>query len=217
VLTLRGKLLWVSLFAMAMAYLESAVVVYLRAIYYPQGFDFPLVIAAPAGVMLIEIGREAATIVMLTAIGFFCGRSRMQRFAYLMLAFGIWDILFYLWLKIFINWPASLLTWDILFLIPLPWVGPVLAPVVVSVALIGAGSWIILREEKGKTVSLPGWAWGAEIAAGLVIILSFLLDVRHVVHGGYPNPFHWGIFLLGLWGGLGVFGWQMKVRLKDEG
>jgi hypothetical protein len=216
-LTLRGKLLWVFLFTAAMAYLESAVVVYLRVIYYPRGFDFPLVITAPAGIMLIEIGREAATIVMLTAIGFFCGRSRMQRFAYLMLAFGIWDILFYVWLKVFINWPSSLLTWDILFLIPLPWVGPVLAPVLVSLAMIFAGFKIIRWEEQGTTFNLSAWAWVAEIAAGLVIILSFLLDEKHIVKGGYPHPFRWEVFLLGLLGGLGVFGWQMRKRPKAEG
>ena len=30
------------LYAVAMGYLEAAVVVYLRAIYYPEGFSFPL-------------------------------------------------------------------------------------------------------------------------------------------------------------------------------
>lgn len=204
-LTLRGKLLWAMLFTAAMAYIESAVVVYLRAIYYPNGFDFPLVVAMPTGLILIEIGREAATIVMLVALGFFIGRSRMQRFAWVMLAFGIWDILYYVWLKVFINWPPSLQTWDILFLIPVLWVGPVLAPVLVSLALMYAGLWIIMQEEKGIPIIIPAWVWGAEIVAGLVIILSFLLDVKNVVSGGYPKPFHWTIFLVGLLGGLGVF------------
>jgi hypothetical protein len=210
-----SKLLWVILFAAAMAYLESAVVVYLRALYYPHGFDFPLVMAPLDAVLAVEIGREAATIVMLVAIGILCGRSPLERFAWVMLSFGIWDIMYYVWLKVFIDWPASLLTWDILFLIPVPWIGPVLAPVLVSLALIGAGLWIIIAIARSIVLKLPWWAWWAEIGAGLIIIISFVLDVKQVVAGGYPHPFRWEIFLAGLIGGLGVFvATVRKVKLK---
>jgi len=208
-----SKLFWVILFSAAMAYIEAAVVVYLRLLYYPQGFDFPLA-AAPFGAILIELGREAATIVMLTSIGMFCGRSRIERFAYLMLSFGIWDILYYVWLKVVIGWPASLLTWDILFLIPLPWVGPVLAPLLISLAMMGAALVIIWRQERNFPLQFPRWAWWAEILAGLTMIASFLWDVKNIATGGYPKPFHWEIFLVGLLGGIALFAWRL---LKDEG
>ncbi|RJP77738.1 MAG: hypothetical protein C4524_07560 [Candidatus Zixiibacteriota bacterium] len=205
------KLLWTFLFCVAMAYLESAVVVYLRMLYYPQGFDFPLV-AASTPVILIELGREAATIVMLATFGLLFGRSRIERFAGFMLAFGLWDIFYYVWLKIFIGWPESLLTWDLLFLIPAPWVGPVLAPVLVSLALIGAGMWIVIREDQGRPIRVPAWIWTAEIAAGVIIIVSFLWDVRHIIAGGLPHPFRWDIFLAGLLGGAGLFAWWVVKK-----
>jgi hypothetical protein len=207
--------MWVAVFAGAMAYLESAVVVYLRQIYYPQGFDFPLATAATATI-LIEIGREAATIVMLIAIGVFCGRTRLQRFAYLMLAFGLWDIFYYVWLKLFIGWPESLLTWDVLFLIPLPWIGPVLAPVLVSAALIGAGLWIILREELGSLPRFPRWVWWAEIGCGAAIIAAFLWDAKNIVKGGYPAPFRWDIYAAGLIMGVALFLWHIVPGIRDK-
>jgi hypothetical protein len=42
-------------------YIWSAVVVYLRALYYPRGFGFPLE-EMSLFIYLIEVGREAATI-----------------------------------------------------------------------------------------------------------------------------------------------------------
>ena len=113
-LSTQRKLLWVFLFAVAMAYFEAAVVVYLRLIFYPDGFAFPLVSGPPATI-LIELGREVATILMLVAIGILCGRSKTERFAYLLISFGVWDIMYYVWLKVQIGWPASFLTWDLLF------------------------------------------------------------------------------------------------------
>jgi len=187
-----------------MAYLEAAVVVYLRAIFYPDGFDFPLA-PGPSSVILIELGREAATILMLIAIAVLCGRSKIERFAYLLYAFGLWDIMYYVWLKVQIGWPPSLLTWDILFLIPLPWV---------SIAMILAALWIIKREDQGATPVFPRWAWWAEILAGIIIILSFIWDASNVSAGGYPNPFHWEIFCLGLLGGLAIFVRLMQPTVR---
>lgn len=211
----NARLLWVLIFSVAMAYLEAAVVVYLRTIYYPQGFEFPLK-AISAATLFIELGREAATVAMLVAIGIICGRSKIERFAYLMLSFGLWDILYYVWLRVFIGWPASLLTWDILFLIPLPWVGPVLAPILISLALVLSALYLIIREDRRVTFHFPRWAWWIEIVAGLIIIASFLWDVRSVVGGGYPRPFRWDIFSLGLIAGLFVFIWQARAAASGK-
>ena len=120
-------ILLVSVFAVAFALVESSVVVYLRLLYYPEGFAFPLKPALMSHVA-VEVSREVATIVMLAVVGLIAGRSRWQRFSYFMIAFGVWDIFYYVWLKIMLNWPASLLDWDVLFLIPVPWIGPVVAP-----------------------------------------------------------------------------------------
>jgi hypothetical protein len=126
------KLLWLTLFAIAMAYVESAVVVYLRAIFHPEGFIFPLK-AFNDYKIKVEVFREVATLVMLLTVAHLAGRNIQERFASLMLTFGVWDIFYYVWLKVLIDWPVSLLDWDILFLIPLPWIGPVIAPVSIAV------------------------------------------------------------------------------------
>jgi hypothetical protein len=211
----RTPILWVTIFGIAMAYIESAVVVYLRRVFYPQGFDFPLAaLDGNINMILIEVGREAATIVMLTAVGILIGRSRIEKFAYLLYTFGVWDLFYYVWLKVFIGWPPSLLTWDILFLIPLPWVGPVLAPVLVSIAMIASALWIIRREQRGAKHHFPLWAWLCEIAAGLIIILAFIWDFKHITAGGYPRAFHWDLFALGWAGGCILFVYLM-IRSQE--
>ena len=108
---------WVSVFGIAFGLVESAVVVYIREMYYPEGFNFPLK-AISSRVITTELWREAATILMLIAIGVLAGKNAVQRFAYFLISFAVWDIFYYVFLKLFISWPESFLTWDILFLIP---------------------------------------------------------------------------------------------------
>ena len=119
---------WITVFAIAMGFLETAVVVYLRVLLYPGGFSFPLAIM-PHSLAIIEIYREAATLVMLIGIGYLSGKNGTTRFAFFLYAFAVWDLFYYVFLKIFIHWPESWMTWDILFLIPTNWVGPVVAPI----------------------------------------------------------------------------------------
>jgi hypothetical protein len=125
-----------------MALIESAVVVYLRELYYASGFVFPLTPMKPV-VILTELAREFATIVMLWTIAFVAGRNFSLRFAWFIIGFGIWDIFYYVFLFVFIQWPVTLVDWDILFLIPLPWYGPVIAPVLISVSMIIFGMMIL--------------------------------------------------------------------------
>jgi hypothetical protein len=199
------------LFGISFGYLEAAVVVYLRAIYdpireriYPGRAPqdlFPLIspeqlkAAGPENErrLAIEIGREAATILMLAAFGMAAGRNFNQRMAAFAIAFGLWDISFYAFLRLMIGWPQSLFTWDILFLIPLPWVGPVLSPVLVSLMLIACGMVSLVR---GGLPAKP-WQWLAMIAGGVVVILAFVWDFRNTTAGGQPNPFNWPLFLAG--------------------
>src|SRR5438477_13011856 len=173
-------------YAVAMAYLESAIVVYLRRLYYPKGFDFPLVII-DIPTLLIEVGRETATIIMLATVGVAAGRTKVGKCAYFLYLFGVWDIFYYVWLKMFLDWPASLFTWDVLFLIPVPWVGPVLAPVLVSLVMIGAGIYHLSREAAGRPVRIGRTQWLGILAGATAIIVSFALDYEHIMHGGTPH------------------------------
>ena len=131
-----AKFIYLGLFAISMGYLEAAVVVYLRKILYPNHSLFPLVIDISNKFFFIEIARELSTIIILFMVAVLAGKKFIERFSYFLYIFAIWDIFYYLFLKITINWPASFLDWDILFLIPIPWTSPVLAPLVCSLTMI---------------------------------------------------------------------------------
>ncbi len=155
------------IFSITMAYLESAIVVYLREIFYPDGFNFPIE-KITLFIYWVEIGREVATILMLWAIAKLIAKNNREWFAFFSFNFAVWDIWYYIWLKIFLDWPQSLFTWDILFLIPIPWVAPVLAPVLVSISLIAAALIILSLEEKSKPLAFSKIDWWLEGLAGYV-------------------------------------------------
>jgi len=197
------------IFGIAMAYLESAIVVYLRLLYYPDGFQFPL-IQIPTAIALTEIGREAATIVMLWFVARMAGRTFKERFALFIFSFGVWDIFYYIWLKVLINWPQSWLEWDILFLIPLPWVGPWLAPVIVSAGFIVAGWLVITRPQRFPEKILSKWEWWLEIGAAGVILFTFFWEAPVVLRGAVPKYYPWWIFISAFCGGFLIFIYRFK-------
>jgi hypothetical protein len=188
------------LYAVAMAYLEAAVVVYLRAaLGVPTGTVFPIDLspaAMPYG--SIEVGREAATLVMIGAVAWIAGRSPLERLAWAGVVFGTWDIGYYAFLWVFSGWPSSVDTWDILFLLPAPWAGPVWAPIAVSAALIGFGLACAGRLRSGESVRFGRRHLGVLLLGGAIIIASFLLNAGLVLEGGTPSEFAWPIFLAGL-------------------
>jgi len=207
------------LFGISFGYVEAAVVVYLRAIYDPVRARlhpergphdlFPLITpqqlsdAGPENPrrLAIEIGREAATMLMLGAVALAVARNLYEWIAAFAIAFGVWDITFYAFLKLMIHWPESLSTWDILFLIPLPWVGPVWAPVLVALSMIVCG--LISLRAGGLRGRFPHWT--GVLAGAVVIIVAFVWDFRNTSAGGIPNPFNWPLFLFGEAIGLSAF------------
>jgi hypothetical protein len=190
----------VIVFGVAMAFLESAVVVYLqRALGMEVGVLFPLRDPGAVGdLAAIEVGREAATLVMLAATGWLAGRSGLERLAWTAVAFGTWDILYYAWLWVFIGWPPSLTTWDLLFLIPVPWAGPVWSPVAVSVALVGFGLAAAARLRAGRPVRVGPAQVAAGLLGGLVVIVAFCWNAPLLLDGGVPADFPWPVFAAGM-------------------
>jgi len=213
-------------YAVAMAYLESAIVVYLRRLYYPKGFDFPLVII-DIPTWLIEVGRETATIIMLATVGVAAGRTKVGKCAYFLYLFGVWDIFYYVWLKVFLDWPASLFTWDVLFLIPVPWVGPVLAPVTVALTMIGMALVLLRLEQRGPVLPARKTVWLAQMGASLIVIVSFTMDVvpRLPDNGALlaqwrPAYYRWWMLLLGQALAIGTFiswAWRASPSSSDAG
>ena len=189
-------IIWVTVFAIAMAFAESAVVVYLRAIYYPEGFSFPLK-AFTDYKILVEVMRELATLFMLTAVAYLAGRRFWERFAYFMISFGIWDIFYYVWLKVLLDWPSTMFDWDVLFLIPLPWIGPVIAPVSIAMLMIVFGLIFIYSFQEDENIR-PAWVSYILASAGVFIVLySFMYDLGATMHQQVPQPYRYELLIIG--------------------
>jgi hypothetical protein len=94
----------------------------------------------------------------------------------------------------------------LLILIPVSWVGPVIAPVLVSIAMIVAGIWCLRQETAGKRLPIGPWNTTGVVLGACVIVLSFTLDYRNILAGGRPRPFHWIVFSLGLAIGVASYG-----------
>jgi hypothetical protein len=228
--TWRRTVVGLLLFGVSFGYVEAAVVVYLRTIYDPirrqirpdhSATDlFPLITpdqlraAAPerAGLLKVEVVREASTMVMLAAVALFSVvGNRPAWLAAFAVAFGVWDLFFYLFLRLLIDWPSSLFTWDILFLIPVPWAAPVLAPVIVSISIIGSGLVALVRRVRLRPIHWTGLVLGSG-----VILLSFVWDFRSISAGGMPHSFPWLLFACGEALGLGTF-LHARVLSSAEG
>jgi len=216
---LRNTIIKVAVFGLAMGYLEAVVVVYLRELYYPGGFTFPLK-PISARDALIEIGREAATLIMLVMVGSIAGKNARQRFSFFLLAFGVWDVIYYLFLKLILGWPQRFGVPDILFLIPVPWVGPVWAPIVLSLTMILLATVILSGERSPGAPALSRTLW-LLVPGALLVIFSFTKDaLQHLsaitsTSEGY-EPSHFAAWLF--WAGeiiilLGIL--LAGVRRKD--
>lgn len=198
------KLWWVGLFAIAMAYVESTVVVYIRRIY---GISDLLLDIPPFDPVIvpIEVGRELATLVMFMAMGWAIGRTLQTRISFAFFTFGIWDIFYYIWLRVFIGWPNSLFSPDILFLIPLPWWGPVIAPVLIACLMVVGGVLAVISEDKGRKIKFFISDWTTLIAGVLILLYSFMEDAIAIMPANVetlaqlrPTSFNWPIYILGL-------------------
>jgi hypothetical protein len=210
-----------TLFGVSFGFVEAAIVVYLRALYepihrrvYPDAAPdalFPILLpqdleaVGPTRGLAIELVREAATLVMLAAVGLAAARDFRQWLAGFLFAFGVWDVFFYVSLKAVLGWPESLGTWDLLFLLPVPWVGPVLAPLLVALTMIATGATVLGREAAGRPVQLRWGHWLAIGGGGLVLVIAFCWDWRNVLSRGEPGPFNWPLFVAGLGVALAAF------------
>ena len=199
-MTFRTRAAVIVAYAVAMAYLESAVVVYLqRAIGITPAQLFPLQSAASMGnLAAIEVGREFATLVMLVTVGWLAGTCWVDRLAWTSVAFGVWDILYYVFLWVFLGWPSSPGTWDVLFLIPVPWAGPVWAPVLISVLLVGFGLVAARQTQLGRPPRADRIRVGLAVVGGAVAVVSFTLDAPSLLNGGTPGWFPWPVFFAGI-------------------
>jgi hypothetical protein len=201
----RKRWLLVVLFAMAMAWVEAASVYYLRALVdriEPYQAN-PLPIRGVVGP--VELVREVATLVMLLTVGMIAARTWPRRLGYSAIAFGVWDIFYYVFLWIICDWPKSLFDWDILFLLPLPWWGPVLAPMSIALLMIVWGTFSTQSADHNRATTVDGKLWALTSLGTLLALYVFMADSLHTVHQGLdvvtrvlPQAFNWSMFCVAL-------------------
>ncbi len=204
-------------FAIAMAWVEAASVYYIRALVDRIEPYQPVPLPLNDALGYVELWREAATLVMLATLGMLApldpargalsesrraGRTWRHRAGYAALAFGVWDIFYYVFLRLISGWPGTLLDWDILFLLPLPWWGPVLAPVCIALVMV---LWGTLATQSDDGAAEPCWAW-ALAGAGIVLALAAFMsdawralpDGRDAVMRVLPTRFNWPLYWVAL-------------------
>ncbi|MFP4622039.1 MAG: hypothetical protein ACLFM7_12065 [Bacteroidales bacterium] len=214
------QFLWITLFSISMAFFESSVVVYLRELYYPEGFSFPLELVDPR-IALTELLRELFSIIMIISVPLIATKNFMERFSNFLYIFALWDIFYYIFLKLLLGWPASLMAWDILFLIPFVWSGPVITPIIISLIMILFALTIRYYNRLSNfKMFLEVREWLIMLAGALVVFVSFIWDFATYLLDHYtsraesievlfdnfkaitmnyvPQEFYWGIYIIGV-------------------
>lgn len=191
--------LWV--FGIAFGLIEAAVVVYLRALFGQEGDSlFPLENLTDPGVrtvMEVEVWREGATLVLMLAPAWLFDRRPFMRLLAYAMIFGCWDLSYYAFLKLFLDWPASLLTYDVLFLLPAVWVAPVLCPVLISLALIVFSSACFVLDRKQSACPPRPGHWLAALGGAGLVLFAFMKESAYYLDGGLPVRFPWMPFMAG--------------------
>jgi len=201
------RLGWLGVFAVAMGLLEAICVIYLRRL-LPMDSGLTVLPSSHRG---IEVIREACTIVMLCSVAWLSGINGRSRIACFFYTFGIWDILYYVGLWWLAGWPESLLTWDCLFLIPKPWYGPVLAPVIISLYFIAGCLWLHAREIRGEPMRLSATVVAAQIVAASLWYWSFVKDTEWIARHKYEGvSYSWPLLIAGVV--IGIMGLWFACR-----
>jgi hypothetical protein len=204
---MKEKMRWwtVVSYAVAMAWVESAVVFYLRAFIDRINPNQTAPLPDVPGITSTELVREAATLIMLVAIGWLAGNNRRTRWGYTAIAFGIWDIFYYVFLKVICDWPKTLWDADVLFLIPVPWRGPVIAPVLIALLMIAWGTLATQFELPGRRVPYERRSWLLNFTGIGLALYVFMADAIRVSDQGMkaiqnvvPVSFNWPLFLIAL-------------------
>jgi len=204
---MKDKARWLTVitFATAMAWVEAAVVFYLRVMIRRVQPYQPDPLPNSFGLGDTELVREAATLVMLLTVGWLAGVDWRSRLGYFVLGFGIWDIAYYIFLVPLTGWPQSLLDWDILFLIPLPWWGPVLAPVSIALLLVLGGTLVTQFSLRDRSPWPRPFTWLPGTLGMTLALFTFLTDALRALPEGpsavrnvLPVSFDWTLFTIAL-------------------
>lgn len=193
----RSRLLFVVIYAVAAAFMQAAAVIYLRELFYPEGFALSSQ-AVPVSYVRIEVMRELCACGASVVVAVLAGRGVWEIVGWFLTISGIGDVFYYIWLKAAVGWPESLFTWDVLSLIPVPWVGPVIAPIAIGVFMIVIGALITILHARGYRFRPTGLAWAAAALATVVVLLSFWSHADTTLETVSPGSYPYWMLLLGL-------------------
>jgi len=119
--------------------------------------------------------------------------------------FGVWDLVYYAGLKALLDWPESWGTWDVLFLIPGIWTGPVWSAAVVAACFVVCG-WRMMALAEGGFRPRTRWFHWFGASVSLVLLLgAFLANHGLALGGGVPVDFPWAWWGVGALLGLAAF------------
>ena len=210
----RARWWLVVAFAIGMAWVEAASVYYLRVIAdrvepYQRLGEEPV---RPDGEPALTVGLLA-------------GRTWRTRLGYSSIAFGVWDIFYYVCLRLMSDWPKSLFDWDVLFLLPLPWWGPVLAPVCIALLMIVGGTLVSQYPNRRAVTPLTPTLWRLNWLGVALALYVFMADSIRAVSRGLevtrtvlPTAFNWSVFVVALMlmaAPVAQTAWAMRPRRLD--
>ena len=214
---MKQLLLLLTLFSVAMALLEAAVVVYMRRLYYPENpLDlFPMQFLGQYDPIL-ELSREVATIVMIVAVALLAAqKTRTRQFAAFVFVFGTWDLFYYVWLKVLIDWPRTWLEWDVLFLIPMVWLGPWICPAAIAALFMVWGGWTLMSQREIRFTPISSTVFTVGSVLGLVAFMQPVAGMNNEELSQYlPSGFWWWLFAISYV--LMVAGFAMTLRTGDK-
>lgn len=202
-------LFFLTLLGISFGFIESSVVVYLRKLYYPEPSLFPLK-EIPKDILIVETLREFSTLILIFSASVLSGRTKTTKIASFFYIFGIWDIFYYIFLYLFIKWPKSFYDWDVLFLIPFPWVSPVYAPVLCSLSFITFSIFIFYFWKEVYPIPVLFKDFLIIFLSFILILLSFFYETGNVLKGLCPSKFPHLLFFSGLF--LFNFYWIFKLK-----
>ena len=197
-------------FGIALGYIEGSVVHYLRLHFYPHGFSVYLV-NLDFHTLIVEIGREIATLAVISSVALLTKGPAFRQLANFIYIFATWDISYYASLFIFEKWPETLLDWDILFLIPVPWYAPVVVPVTISILGIIIAVIIRLLFKNQKKVICGRVAALLIFCALISWFISFILNTPS---GHFQKHYEWFLFYLGILFSLSGFVHLLYMNFK---
>lgn len=196
---------WKSLVLLSVSFgvVEAGLVTVYRALLDPAGTAFPL-LALPARILPVEQARELATLLLLGSAARLVSSRPTTAFAAFLVVFGLWDLVYYGALHLFMGWPRHLGEWDLLFLVPVPWMAPVWAPMLLALAMTAVGGLTLHQESRGVRLQVGPWHAAAAVLGGALCITSFVIDPSarrlEAIPQSFPSVLLFGGLVLGLVG-----------------